>query len=152
MSRPLHPPRPSASSGTRAICALPALIVDDDGDVLEALQTLVQDEGGHAVVGARNGAAALDFLLRPDVPLPCFIVLDLMMPVVSGWQVLSFLRTHDAWASIPVLVVSASSNRTTLDDPYAKRFLEKPLDPDVLLATVREVCCSGRRVARATAP
>ncbi|HEX4343949.1 MAG TPA: response regulator, partial [Solirubrobacteraceae bacterium] len=99
------------------------LIVDDDGDLLETLGQVLDEQAGHRVVSARDGTAALDFLLRPDVPLPCFIVLDLMMPIVNGWQVLSFLKTHDRWAELPVIVVSTSMNEETLREAQTVRFL-----------------------------
>ncbi len=123
-------------------CRRPVLVVDDDGDLLETIGQVVTDETRHEVVYAKNGAEALDFLLKPDIALPCLIVLDLMMPVVNGWQVLSFCRTHDAWAKIPVVVVSASMNAQTLEDAHAARFLRKPIALSRLIALVSELCAS----------
>jgi CheY-like chemotaxis protein len=123
------------------------LVVDDDGDVLETLNQVLGEHAGHRVVCARDGTDALDFLLQPDVPLPCFVVLDLMMPVVNGWQVLSFLKTHDSWAEIPVIVVSASMNEQTLQAAHAARFLRKPIKLEALLALVAACCDSWREKA-----
>jgi CheY-like chemotaxis protein len=133
-----------------APCGRPVLVVDDDGDLRQTLGQVLSEEAGHDIVYARNGTEALDFLLRPDVALPCSIVLDLMMPVVSGWDVLSFCRTHDAWADIPVIVVSASMNASTLQAASAARFLRKPIRLQALVAHVTELCAerapaSGRR-------
>jgi CheY-like chemotaxis protein len=129
-------------SSTGLGCRRPVLVVDDDGDLLETIGQVVTDETDHDVVYAKNGAEALDFLLKPDIALPCMIVLDLMMPVVNGWQVLSFCRTHDAWAKIPVVVVSASMNAQTLEDAHAARFLRKPIALTRLVELVRELCAS----------
>jgi CheY-like chemotaxis protein len=130
-------------SGTRPRCERPVLVVDDDGDLRKTLAEVVEDHGSHRVIAVRDGTEALDFLLRPDVALPCFIVLDLMMPVVNGWQVLSFLETHDAWLDIPVIVVSASMNRETLEVARRAMFLRKPIKLDPLLALVA-ACCERR--------
>jgi CheY-like chemotaxis protein len=121
-------------------CHRPVLVVDDDGDLLETIADVIREEASHEVVCSRNGAEALDFLLRPDFPLPCLIVLDLMMPVVNGWDVLSFCRTHDAWAKIPVIVASASMNEQTLKDAHAAFFLRKPVDLRKLKAAVGSLC------------
>jgi CheY-like chemotaxis protein len=123
-------------------CRRPVLVVDDDGDLLDTIGQVIADEAGHEVISAKNGAEALDFLLRPDFALPCLIILDLMMPVVNGWQVLSFCRTHDAWAKIPVIVVSASMNAQTLEDAHAARFLRKPIVLTRLVALVGELCAA----------
>jgi CheY-like chemotaxis protein len=122
------------------------LVVDDDGDLLETLGQVLSEQGGHRVVAARHGTEALDFLLGPDDPLPCFIVLDLMMPIVNGWQVLSFLRTHDSWAKIPVIVVSVAANAETLESAPNARFLSKPIRLEALLAHVG-ACCDGWKLA-----
>jgi CheY-like chemotaxis protein len=134
--------QPDALRGAELVCNRPVLVVDDDGDLLETIGQVVADEARHAVVYAKNGAEALDFLLKPDFALPCLIVLDLMMPVVNGWQVLSFCRTHDAWAKIPVIVVSASMNDQTLEDAHAARFLRKPVALQDLVALVLELCAA----------
>ena len=132
-----------SSALAMAPCARPILVVDDDGDLRQTVGQVLGEEAGHHVVYARNGAEALDFLLQPDCALPCLIVLDLMMPVVNGWEVLSFCRTHDAWAKIPVIVVSASMNQTTLANALAARFLRKPIRLASLVAQVRELCAEG---------
>ncbi len=124
------------------------LVVDDDGDLLETLGQILDEQGSHRVVAAKNGTDALDFLLSPDVPLPCFIVLDLMMPVVNGWQVLSFLKTHDAWLDIPVIVVSASMNEETIEGVRDAMFLRKPIKLEALLALVAR-CCDRRELPAA---
>ena len=59
------------------------LIVDDDPDIRDSLKEVLEDEG-YEVNGVANGREALDYLRKS--PRPCVILLDLMMPVMDGWQ------------------------------------------------------------------
>ncbi len=73
-----------------------------------------------------------------------------MMPVVNGWQVLSFLQTQTAGAELPVIVVSTSMNEQTLQSAQAARFLRKPIKLEALLAHVAACCDSWRARPSAT--
>jgi CheY-like chemotaxis protein len=117
-----------ASSGT-------VLVVDDDAEIRDTLALLLQQEG-YTVLCAENGVQALAQLRQghPDVML-----LDLMMPVMSGWEVLDELGDTGELASVPIIVVSA------MCAPGARACLRKPVDLDELLAVV-DSCCRGARV------
>lgn len=105
------------------------LIVEDDPDVRETLQLIVEDEGVRAV-GVANGREAVEYLLS-DRALPDLILLDLMMPVMSGVEFLSWRRDQSARiAAVPVVVVSASNARNaerTVEEFELRGFLQKPL-------------------------
>jgi len=109
------------------------LIVDDDPDVREALSFLLDDEG-YRVSSAADGAAALKQLKREQ---PCLVLLDLMMPEMSGWEILRRMRADPALAQVPVCVVSA-----VYEEAPAEAFcaLPKPLDVDKLLDIVQQRC------------
>jgi CheY-like chemotaxis protein len=117
----------------------PVLIVDDDPGVRGLLVDLLEDEG-YQVASAANGEEALA-LLRSGTARPCVILLDLMMPVMNGWQFRGEQQSDPALASIPTLVLSAGENlartATTLD---AQAFFSKPIDLDALLQTVAAFC------------
>ena len=109
------------------------LVVDDDPDIRETLREVIEAEGCE-VITAAHGRAALDVLMTGV--MPSLIVLDLMMPTMSGWDVLAALRGDRALAEIPVAVISASGGRTP---PLgATHFLKKPIDLDDLLDVVRD--------------
>jgi CheY-like chemotaxis protein len=111
----------------------PVLVVDDDPDIRETLREVIEAEG-HPVVCAADGQAALEAIalgLRPRL-----VVLDLMMPRLSGWDVLAAIRADRALADLPVAVISASGCRTP--PPGATCFLQKPIDLDTLLALVED--------------
>ncbi len=79
------------------------LVVDDEGDVRAALKTLLEDDG-HSVVELDDGLKVPDIISERGVDL---ILLDLSMPQVDGFEVLSMLLLDPRSAKIPVIVVSA---------------------------------------------
>jgi CheY-like chemotaxis protein len=104
------------------------LIAEDDDAIRDTLTELLEEEG-YRVVTARNGAEALARL--PALPRPCLMVLDLMMPVMSGWELLRHLRADPDTAEIPVLVLSAS--HPPAPPAGADAFLAKPVRLGALL-------------------
>lgn len=108
------------------------LLVEDEPDIREVLASVLDLEG-YDVATARNGVEALDLLgSGPRVDL---ILLDLMMPIMSGWEFRRVQREDPALAGIPVVVTSASAPGTVEPD----RFLPKPFGIDELIQVVAEV-------------
>jgi CheY-like chemotaxis protein len=105
------------------------LVVDDDRDIRETL-TAVLEEEGYQVLCAEHGAQALVTLHHT---IPDAMLVDLIMPVMSGWELLQIVREDERWSRIPIIVLSAV--RTPLGLPH----LAKPLSVDVLLDTVARV-------------
>jgi len=81
------------------------LLVEDDYELSEALATVLRD-AGYEVDVAPHGALALTHL-RAGGPRPAAILLDLMMPVMDGFEFLDRMQQNDGWAGIPVVVVTA---------------------------------------------
>jgi CheY-like chemotaxis protein len=105
------------------------LIVEDDVDIRETLGAMLATEG-YDTAEAANGLEGLAAARRAR---PDLIVLDLMMPVMDGWQFRSAQRDDPALASIPVIVISASASSSTID---ADTYLEKPFPMDRLVAEI----------------
>jgi CheY-like chemotaxis protein len=103
------------------------LVVDDDEAIRDVVADVLRDEG-YRVVCAENGAQALRALQGDNHP--DLVLLDLMMPVMSGWEVLEQLQANEELSQIPVVVVSA------MTAPGAREHLAKPIDLEQLLATV----------------
>lgn len=116
-------------------CSGTVLVVDDDVEIRETLSALLQNEG-YTVVRAENGRQALEQLRAAH---PNCVLLDLMMPVMSGWEVLEEVQESDELSKIPIVVVSA------MCAPGAKACLQKPVDLEELLDVV-DRCCCGREV------
>ncbi len=112
------------------------LIVEDDLDTREMLGRFLELEG-FKVETAENGKRALE-RLGSGVGA-CVILLDLMMPVMDGWQFRQEQIRNSALADIPVIVVSAAG-RERLEKIQADAYLSKPVDLDELLGCVTQFC------------
>lgn len=113
------------------------LVVDDDPSIRKmVIAALKRDTAGYTFVEASNGRDALDLMRgqQPDV-----VVLDLMMPLVSGWEVLRERAGDSALRKIPVIVVSANRDPELATAMQAGicAFLPKPFDIGALSALVR---------------
>jgi CheY-like chemotaxis protein len=116
------------------------LLVDDDPAICEALMEILEDEG-YEVTVARNGREALDYLRKRRDRPPGLILLDLMMPVMSGVEFLDAYGEEPGLPSVPVVVLSvnpALSGRQHRRDVLL--YLSKPVKLPHLLGTVEQWC------------
>ncbi|HEY5949644.1 MAG TPA: response regulator [Kofleriaceae bacterium] len=113
------------------------LVVEDDPDIRESLVDIL-DNAGYRVLAAEDGQQALRVLdgsTKPDV-----IVLDLMMPVMNGYEFRALQRNHPEYGSIPVIVVSADAHaREKAADLGAAAILIKPVKVKPLLELIGNV-------------
>lgn len=123
---------PAVASG---IHGFSVLVVDDDANIRKMIIAALRREG-YEFLEAPNGREALDLMRdhHPDV-----VVLDLMMPVVSGWDVLRERSEDPELQRIPVIVVSANRDAALANaiDSGICAFLPKPFDIGALSALVR---------------
>ena len=120
----------------RTLRHCPVLIVEDDEDLREMMAQLLTLEGFQTATVA-NGREALEYLhnaSKPDV-----ILLDLMMPVMDGWEFRRQQQADPSIAPVPVIVLSAL-DQGRASNLEATAFLKKPLDFDRLLTLVRVYC------------
>lgn len=114
------------------------LVVEDDGDVRAALSDLLCDEG-FEVICAENGLDALEKLQQMDPP--DLILLDLLMPVMNGWQFIKAQKRDPRLLYIPVVVISAEdSGKRKAAALGADGYLPKPIRPGQLWSTVELYC------------
>lgn len=114
------------------------LVVDDDEDLRELLADVLRDEG-YSVQTAKNGLDALSSLRQSDPP--CLILLDLMMPVMNGFQFLEELRRDPALSPLQVAVVTAHGSLGPAEKAaLAAPILTKPVAIPKLLELVGELC------------
>ena len=105
------------------------LIVDDEEDIRDSLKDALDDEG-YSVLAAANGQEALRLL--PILTRPCAIILDIIMPVMSGTEFYKHLRANPEMADIPVLISTSDPSRA----PQSVPVMKKPVNLDRMLAVV----------------
>lgn len=106
------------------------LVVDDEKDIRDTVAEILRD-AGYRTYGAGDGAEALTQARahHPDV-----VLLDLMMPGMSGWEFRDAQRSDPDLAKIPVIVISALAREPGCD---AAAYLQKPFGLETLLSAVR---------------
>jgi len=116
------------------------LIIEDDPGIRESLHCFLELHG-FSCRTACHGEQALELL--NGIEAPCLIFLDLMMPVMDGFEFLEALRRRgdSMLASIPVTVVSAAADIVTL--PGDIPVLRKPIDTSALLSIAEAYCGCG---------
>jgi CheY-like chemotaxis protein len=120
------------------------LLIDDDVPSAEALRELL-DRAGHRVVCARNGREAL-VRLRETGSF-CVILLDVMMPVMDGFEFREEQLKDPSLASIPIIVITAHGHAGEQTKRLqSERFFQKPFSPPELLRAIRDYCPPQERV------
>ena len=124
------------------------LVVDDEPDIVTLLRFALEHEG-YQVFEASNGQIALERLglepLKPESPLPDLIVLDIMMPVMDGYQLNMRLQTEARAKDIPILVLTAKGQK--MRDlfemaPNVAAYVQKPFDPKMLRELIAGILTS----------
>lgn len=135
--QPLQAPDNASAAAHREVTGVApkdVLIVEDESYLCELIADVLQAEGHHTRTAA-NGREALDALqsYTPDL-----ILLDLMMPIMDGWEVIGALRTNPELANIPVVIITAIYDlKRTQQETGAKAVLTKPFDIDQLAEVVK---------------
>ncbi|NDJ33725.1 MAG: response regulator [Chloroflexi bacterium] len=115
------------------------LCIEDDPAMIE-LVTLILKNRGYDVRGASSGQEGLDLINDFD---PNLILLDLMMPDMSGWDVYTQIRANDGTREIPVIVVTAKAQNIDkvlgLRIAKVQDYIVKPFSPAELIESVEKV-------------
>jgi DNA-binding response OmpR family regulator len=132
------------------------LVMDDDPDILDAV-TWILESRGYQVVTARDGLEGLATLKSEN---PDLMILDLLMPKMDGFAVFKELRDPrwSKYQDIPILILSsvreeASRRRYELETGHeldVDDYVEKPMDPNVLLERVDKLITKGTKRADPT--
>jgi DNA-binding NtrC family response regulator len=109
----------------------PVLVVDDDPYILDVVSAILTNEG-YEVMGAANGAEAFRSISKAR---PCVVLLDMVMPVLDGWEFIELSKTSGL--NLPIVIMTASKNAATLaSEVGAADYLGKPFDLDELSTKV----------------
>jgi CheY-like chemotaxis protein len=127
------------------------MIVDDEPEIVTLLRFVLEADG-HTVGSAVHGAHALDILgvepAKAEAPLPDLIVLDIMMPVMDGYQLNMRLQSEARTKDIPILVLTAKGQK--MRDlfemaPNVAAYVQKPFDPKMLRELISGILSSRKR-------
>jgi CheY-like chemotaxis protein len=131
-------PQPARNPGWEPERPAQVLVVEDDHDLRDALCAMLED-AGYEAEGAANGREALDYLRRTGAPR--LILLDLMMPVMSGWEFREEQLKDPHLSAIPVVVLSALVKADLFGASLGvARTLSKPVSLDELVHVVAGYC------------
>lgn len=128
----------SNSSSSSSPARRPVLIAEDEEHIAKLVAFKLGREGFDVTI-AKNGQEAIDRLRQAPWAL---IILDVMMPLKDGWEVLRELRADLALASIPVLMLTAKGFQSDMANAArlgAEQYLKKPFDPSELAERVRKL-------------
>ncbi len=121
------------------------LIVDDEQGIRETLCEVVE-MGGCAAMAAANGAEAMQMLAERR---PCLIILDLVMPIMTGFEMLDAMRKDPSLAEIPVVISTSAPSRA----PPGLPVLPKPINIAAVWDWMRRNCaCRASTLPPAPAP
>jgi DNA-binding response OmpR family regulator len=125
------------------------LVIEDDDSIREMIQYALEAEG-YKVLGAADGQAGMQIL--HSTQKPCLILLDLMLPIMNGWEVLDELRgdAGNMLATIPVVITSAAGDRAATAAERVDGYIKKPINLQLLLDSVKKFCGPGHGLSESS--
>lgn len=111
------------------------LLIEDDEEIRDAMMDALHSEG-YQVIAARNGKEGLEAL--EGAKRVSLVLLDLMMPVMNGYEFIGHVKDREDLRDIPVIVVSANAERNRIEG--AENVIHKPFDLDRLFDSIRKAC------------
>lgn len=120
------------------------LVVDDSPTIRRMVRAALSSLGDLEFVEAGSGLQAIETLAVTPVQM---IVLDLNMPDMHGLDVLAFVRSHDAYRHLPVVVLTTRGDDSSRDAALgagASAYMTKPFSPAVLAARAQELLATGQ--------
>jgi two-component system sensor histidine kinase/response regulator len=109
------------------------MVVDDEPDQIFTVKNVLESSGGkYEVIGVNSGMQCLELL--KDNRIPDLILLDIMMPEMSGWQVFYRLKENSSWKNIPVIFLTARKDEMAkgAGDFLGDDYIEKPFNREDL--------------------
>lgn len=122
------------------------LVVDDESDTLEFVETIISEMSGFSVITAQDGESGLE---QAEAEQPDLVILDVLMPKRTGFEVFNALRSNPQTAHIPAIMLTGVSekmgmkySKEDMGEFYGKEpedFIDKPIDPERLQEAIRSV-------------
>jgi CheY-like chemotaxis protein len=117
------------------------LVVDDYIDIVVSVKQVLEDPTGEfRVIAAESGEKCLQ-LLEQTNPLPDLILLDIMMPGMSGWDVAARIKQNDRWRNVPIIFLTAKGDEMSIGIGHlaSEDYIIKPFDIIKLKESVKRI-------------
>ena len=120
------------------------LIEDNEGDILLTTEALEECKIVNTITVKRDGRAAIDFFknLDNDSDIPDLVLLDINLPKVSGQEVLIFLKNHDVYKQVPVIMLTTSSSEKDIITSYKNHvncYITKPVEVSDFIKAIAKI-------------
>ncbi|MCM2352200.1 MAG: response regulator [Pseudobdellovibrio sp.] len=114
------------------------LLIEDDIDIQDNLKTFLEMEN-FEVAAAANGKQAIELMQKEGKP--SLILLDLMMPIMNGYEMLAEMKKRDLFQKnpVPIILLSAATDIEETARDQVVKFVRKPIALDKLLTTIKEI-------------
>jgi CheY-like chemotaxis protein len=123
------------------------MIVDDEKDQIFSVKTSFEQEysNEYEIISAESGKKCFE-LLKKNI-IPDLILLDIMMPVMDGWEVFDKLKANQSWKNIPVIFLTARSDGLAANagSMIADDYIEKPIDIEELKTRIDNVLKKAKK-------
>lgn len=122
------------------------LVEDNEGDILLTTEALEEGKILNKLSIARDGREALDFLNKTgkfeDAQSPDLILLDVNLPRYNGHEVLRYIKGHDSFKHIPVIMLTTSSSQKDINESYSNHancYITKPIEVNDFMEAVSKI-------------
>lgn len=115
-----------------------ALIIEDNEDNMKLI-SFILEKNGYDTVWAESGKKGTEMVLSEK---PDFIILDIQLPDINGLEVLREIRKSEANGSIPIIAMTSfamSGDRQKMLEAGCNGYIEKPIDPDIVINQIKEI-------------
>jgi DNA-binding response OmpR family regulator len=116
-----------------------AVVVEDDQIIVKLLEHMLT-RNGFEVQTALNGKEAVAFM--ENLPAPTLVLLDVMLPYLDGFELITKIREHATWKEVPIIMLTAKSQEQNIVralDKGANDYVVKPFRPGELMSRIRRV-------------
>jgi CheY-like chemotaxis protein len=114
------------------------LVIEDNEDNMNLI-TFILKKNGYSTVWAENGRRGVELAVQEK---PDFIILDIQLPDIDGYEVLRLIRMSEADGKVPIIAMTSyamSGDREKLLHAGCTGYIEKPIDPETVMAEIRKI-------------
>jgi len=114
------------------------MIVDDNPDIILSIKNGLEDSVDYKVIGAESGENCLKIL---ETEMPDLILLDIMMPEMSGWETYDRIKENETWRKIPLVFLTARTDKISRDAGgfLGEDYIEKPFEINNVMGIIDRI-------------